>query len=219
MLRDVTNLYNRNLISIVILNLVLVIPVTFFIYCAISYFSILDTVEFSNLMTAFFIIVNFTVLFPPFLFLAKNDLNETTFRYFELLKVFFTKFGYTAILTLFFYLIAVFGSVLLFIPSILACMVILLIPLFSDEENIGNALKKVWRVVKDENIFLFIDILIVLSVNLLIWSGSLYLISNFENNNLVYLTIRVLSNAIFFPFLYFYLTVKYRKDLGDDRGY
>ncbi|WP_458415052.1 hypothetical protein ACNQFZ_09740 [Schinkia sp. CFF1] len=136
-----------------------------------------------------------------------------------MLKVFFTKFGYTAILTLFFYLIAVFGSVLLFIPSILACMVILLIPLFSDEENIGNALKKVWRVVKDENIFLFIDILIVLSVNLLIWSGSLYLISNFENNNLVYLTIRVLSNAIFFPFLYFYLTVKYRKDLGDDREY
>ncbi|ESU34315.1 hypothetical protein G3A_01700 [Bacillus sp. 17376] len=49
----------------------------------------------------------------------------------------------------------------------------------------------------------------------LVWAGSLYLLEGFENNNLVYISIRVLINALFLPLIYIYLTIKYRQDLGE----
>ncbi|HHY71923.1 MAG TPA: hypothetical protein GX497_01565 [Bacillus bacterium] len=218
MLRDIADIYNRNLISIVMLSLILVIPVTYFIYSAISYLSLLDTVELNNVIAILLIIANFTVLFPPFLYIALNELNDTSIKFIDLVKVFPSKFGFTAFLTLLFFLIAVFGSVLFFIPSIIACMFILILPLFSDEDSIRKALKKVWRVIKSEHIFILIDLLIIVSFNLLVWSSLLYLLSSFENNNLVYITIRVLVNAVVFPLIYFYLAIKYRRDMGEEYG-
>ena len=62
---------------------------------------------------------------------------------------------------------------------------------------------------KKEHIFILIDILIIVSLNFLIWSGSLYLLSSFENNGLVFIAVRVLLNALFLPLIYFYLTIKF----------
>jgi len=216
MIRDITDLFNRNLINIIGINLLLVIPFTFFIYSSINYFYLVETVEMKNLIVAFLIIINFTALFPPFFYIAIHDLNDESLRFKEMLKVFFEKFGYIVFFTLIFYLIGIFGYFLLYIPTLIAMMVILLLPLYSDQDTIKNSLSGVWRMVKKENIFILLDVLIILFLNVLVWFGSLYLLAGFENNNLVYLTIRVLLNALLFPLIYFYLTLKYRRDLSEE---
>lgn len=218
MIREVIDIFNRNIVLIVWIGLALVIPVTFFTFCAITYVSMLDTVESSNLIAAFLIILNFTILFPPFLYMAKNDLNDKQTRFIDLMGIFIGKFGFTALFTFIFFLIAIFGSALFFIPSIFAIITILLLPLFSDEDRIKEAFKGTWGIVRSEHLFILLDLLIILSLNLLVWSGSLYLLASFENNTLVFITIRVLLNALFFPLIYFYLIMKYRRDLGDEYG-
>lgn len=218
MIRDMTDIFNRNLINIIWFNLLLVIPFTFFIYIAIEYFYVIETVEWSNLIVAFLIILNFTALFPPFFYMALQDLKDQSVGIKEMLKVFFDKFGYIVFFTLVFYLIGTLGYILLFIPTILAVMVLLLMPLYSDKDSFKNSLRSVWSMIKQENIFILFDVLIILSLNVLVWSGSLYLLEGFENNNLVFIAIRVLLNALVFPLIYFYLTIKYRKDLGEDYG-
>ncbi|WP_071396392.1 hypothetical protein [Bacillus tuaregi] len=218
MIRDISDILNRNIVTILLFNLVLVIPISFFIFTAIQYFYVIDTVEMVNLIALFLIIINFTALFPPFFYLASRDLQDQPCHLIDMVKVFFRNFGYMSFITILFFMIGALGSFFLFIPTILSIMVIFLIPLFCDKHTILEAFKGIWRVVKKEHISILLDIFIVLSLNLLVWSGSLYLLANFENNSLVYITVRVLLNALFFPLIYFYLTIKYRDDLGEVYG-
>ncbi|RFU67767.1 hypothetical protein D0469_13650 [Peribacillus saganii] len=218
MIRDITDMFNRHLLNIILINLVLVMPFTFFIFSAIAYFGGLETIQLNNLIIVFLIIINFTALFPPFFYMAKNDLSETPYSWMDLLKVFFGEFGYIGFFTIVLFLIGMFGSVLLFIPTVLATAAILLIPLFSDEKSIRKSISGVWKVLKEEHIFILLDVLIIAALNLLVWSGSLYLLADFENNSFVYIIVRVLLNAFLFPLIFFYLTIKYRKDLGAAYG-
>ena len=88
MIRDVTEMFNRNLINILLISVVIVIPFSFFILSAINYFYVIDTIELNNLMAVFLIAMNFTALFPPFFYLAKHDLQDLPFNLFDLIKVF-----------------------------------------------------------------------------------------------------------------------------------
>lgn len=218
MIRDISDIYNRNIVTILLISLVLVIPFTFFIFTAIQYFYVIDTVEMDNLIALFLIIINFTALFPPFFHLASKDLQDHPCQFMDLVKVFFRNFGYMSFVTILFFIIGALGSFFLFIPTVLSIIVIFLIPLFTDKGNIREAFNGIWNIMKKEHISILLDIFIVLSLNLLVWSGTLYLLANFENNSLVYITVRVLLNAIFLPLIYFYLTIKYRDDLGEGYG-
>ncbi len=218
MIRDISDIFNRNIVTILLFNLVLVIPISLFIFTAIQYFYMIDTVEMDNLIALSLIIINFTALFPPFFYLASQDLQDQSCKFIDMVKVFFRNFGYISFITILFFMIGAFGSFFLFIPTVLSMIVIFLIPLFTDQHSIRDAFKGIWNVMKKEHILILLDILIVLSLNLLVWSGSLYLLAGFENNSLVYITIRALLNALFFPLVYFYLTIKYRDDLGEVYG-
>jgi len=218
MIRDISDIFNRNIVTILLFNLVLVIPISFFSFTAIQYFYVIDTVEMDNLIALFLIIINFTALFPPFFYLASKDLQDQPCKLIDMVKVFFRNFGYMSFITILFFMIGAFGSFFLFIPTVLSIIVIFLIPLFTDKHNIRDAFKGIWNVMKKEHILILLDIFIVLSLNLLVWSGSLYLLAGLENNGLVYITVRALLNALLFPLIYFYLTIKYRDDLGEVYG-
>jgi hypothetical protein len=215
MIRDITDIFNRNLIYILGLSLAVVIPYTFFILSAINYFYIVDTIEYQNLIAIFLIVMNFTALFPPFYYLAKSDLQDTTVKWTDLIKTFLRNFGLITFFTALFFIIGMVGSVLFFIPTILSIIIIFLLPLFCDQTSIRKVFHNIWGVIKKEHIFILLDIIIIVSLNLLIWSGSMFLLSSFENNSLVFVAVRVLLNALFLPVIYFYLTIKYRKDLGE----
>jgi hypothetical protein len=213
MLRDVADLYNRNITNILLICLILVVPFTFFNYAAIVYIMNLDTLEYANIPALALWVLNFTILFPPFFLIAKKDATDQEVNLKEILSFFIMRFGFVSIITVSFFVIGMFGSILLFIPTFFAGLVILLFPLYTDRENIGEALKGVWEIILKEHIFLLLDVLIIVSLNVLVWSGSLYLLSSFENNTLVFIVLRALINSLVFPIVYFYLTFKYRKDL------
>ncbi|MEW9109776.1 hypothetical protein ACQCT6_12240 [Cytobacillus gottheilii] len=214
MLRDVADLYNRNIINILLICLILVVPITFFNYAAIVYIMNLNTLEYANIPALALWVLNFTILFPPFFLIAKMDRTEQEVNLKQILSFFIMKFGFVAAITIVFFAIGMFGSLLLFIPSLIAVLIILLFPLYADRESIKDAMQGVWEIIKREHIFLFIDVLIIVSLNVLVWSGSLYLLGGFENNTLVFIVLRALINSLIFPVVYFYLTFKYRKDFA-----
>lgn len=213
MLRDVAEIYNRNIINILLICLVLVIPVTLFTFFAITYLIENPALEYANIPSFCLWILNFTILFPPFFYIIKMDASDKEIGFIKLLSVFINKFGLVALATIAFFIVGLFGSILLLIPSFFSILFILLLPLFTDRENVGEVLKGVWGIIKKEHIFILLDVLIIVSLNVLVWSGSLYLIANFENNTIVFITLRAVINALLFPLIYFYLSLKYRKDL------
>ncbi|MDE3840774.1 hypothetical protein C0966_15980 [Bacillus methanolicus] len=212
MVRDIIDIYNRNVITILILSLVLVFPVTFFVYFASIYLYQADSIEYANLPVLYLLVLNFTVLFPPFFSLAQNDLNDRLYKKRKLIMIFINKFGYITFLTLAFFFIGIFGSFFFFIPTFIAGCLMLLFPLFSDEGKVGISIRKTWTIFKKEHIFILLDILLLISLNVLAWAGATYLVANFENNTMVYILLRAIINSIIFPLVYFYLTIKYRKD-------
>jgi hypothetical protein len=213
MLRDVADLYNRNIIQILLICLILVIPITFFNYSAIVYITGLDALEYANIPAFCIWILNFTMLFPPFFLIAKMDAADKETSVKNIILFFLSKFGAVAFITIALFIVGIAGSFLFLIPTVLAVIIILLFPLFTDHPHIGGSLKNVWKVVKNEHVFILLDVIIIVSLNVLVWSGSLYLLESFENNTFVFVTLRALVNALIFPILYFYLTYKYRKDL------
>lgn len=210
MIRDVLDVYNRHIMNILLLCVCLVIPVTFFLFFTISYFYEAETVELSNLTALFFMILNFTLLCPPFLTLAWKDYHDEEIQLSDLLKSFVNHFGYIALMTLFLYFICLAGSFLLFIPTIIAVAMLLLFPLFTNESDLKESLQKVWNTIKNEHILIYIDLLIIGSLNVLVWSGLTYLMQGFENNQFAYISLRAIINSLLLPFIYFYLTIKYR---------
>ncbi|QPC48279.1 hypothetical protein [Mangrovibacillus cuniculi] len=215
MIRDIRDLYNRNLLSIIFISCLLVIPYSIFTLSMIEYVQTSIFIELDNIVAVFFIILNFSVLVPPYLYLVKKDYREEEIKVTEALKLFTTSFGYIFFFSFLFYAIGTLGSILLFIPSIIAALFLFLLPLYADKESIKESLQKVLQTLKKEHLFIFLDILLILCLNYLIWSGAVYLIDSFENNTFVYMLIRSLLNAIFLPIIYFYLFYKYRLDLGD----
>lgn len=127
-------------------------------------------------------------------------------------KAFINNFGYIFIFTFIFYILSVYGSFLLLIPTFIGLSMILLMPLFIQKKSIRDSLRSAWKVVKEENIFILIDLLIIVSLNVFVWSGALYIVQGFENNLFFYIILRSLINALLFPFIYIYLTIKYQQD-------
>jgi hypothetical protein len=211
MIREVLDIYNRNILPILICCVTLVAPVTYFLLFAIEHIISLDTVEYTSLTALFLLVLNFSILFPPFFFITWQDLNDEQFALRDVFSTFVLQFGFVLIGTLSFYLIAIFGSVLFLIPTFVGIAMILLLPLFTERKSVKDSLKGLWSIVLSENIFILLDVVIIVCLNYLVWSGVTYIVADFENNQLVYVTLRAFVNALLFPLIYIYLTVKYRK--------
>ncbi|MYL33833.1 hypothetical protein GLW05_09500 [Pontibacillus yanchengensis] len=89
-----------------------------------------------------------------------------------------------------------------------------LLPLFIEQNEVKESIVKVFRIIRIENIGLFMDLLGIVSINVLLWAGVTYLVVDFENNLLVYITLRTLLHSTLFPLIYFYLTLKYKVEMN-----
>lgn len=207
-------MYNRHLIKIVMLSVLLVIPFTLFCYFATYYlYQQLTNDQYPNLYALFFIVVNFTLIIPVFRRLAITDVEDDEYpSVVELLYEFIKHFGVILFLTIPFYIIGILGSSLFFIPTFLCFSMILLIPFYVSHNGVKDILRYAGRTMRNENIILFLDWLVILSVQALVWGGIMVAFANFENNFYVYGIARAILNSFVFPLLIFYLTFRYHNN-------
>ncbi|WP_148709102.1 hypothetical protein [Falsibacillus albus] len=137
-------------------------------------------------------------------------MNDNSYNIGELFNYFIKNIGLILAASCFLYLFAAIGSVILFIPTFIGLTMLLLIPIFSDQERIKDVLQQTWKVILKDNIFILLDLLIIISLNLLVWSAISNMIQGFNNNLFVYIILRAFLNALILPLIYIYLTLKYR---------
>ncbi|MBP3039331.1 hypothetical protein J9303_07505 [Bacillaceae bacterium Marseille-Q3522] len=214
MIKEIASIFNRNITLIVMLSFSLVLPLSMFLFIAVIYIYGYAEINLKNIYALCLSILNFTLVFPPFFLLVKKDMTGEEVRFRELIKYFFDKFGFVLLTTVFLYVIALAGFFLLFIPTIISIFMLLLFPLYLEQERFGLVFKNTWKLIKQEHLFLIVDLLLIVSLYLLLWSGAFYLMSSFDNNSFVYMILRAIMNALAFPLMYFYLICKYRKDFS-----
>ncbi|GAA0465648.1 hypothetical protein [Alkalibacillus silvisoli] len=212
MIKESFSIYNRYLIQIMLLSVIIIIPLSIICYFGMVYLmQELDQSQYANLYALFLIIVNFTLVIPVFRRMAENDLqDEEESTLMDLIYEFAKHFGFIIMITIPVYIAGVLGSVLLFIPTIMALLIILLVPFFVDYKKIKDIFRQVGRVLLKENISLLFDFVIIISLHVLVWGLMMMSLSNFENSVIVFGFARSLVNALIFPILIFYLTQRYR---------
>ncbi|WP_153729278.1 hypothetical protein [Salinibacillus xinjiangensis] len=213
MIRESLELYNRHLIKILLLSVLFVIPLTLFCYVATYYlFDQLTSEQHPNLYALFLIVINFVLVIPSFMKLALTDIEDDELPSVgQLIYEGLRYFGLILFLTIPFYIVGVLGSAFFFIPTILCFAIILLIPFFVKQKTVGDVFRQVGKTLRNENIFLLLDLLVIVSVQILVWGLLMIIFANFENNFYVYGLARSMMNSFIFPLLVFYFTIKYRK--------
>lgn len=216
MFRETFGIYNRNLLKIMLIGLLVVLPVSIFCFQAISYVFTDVSSKYSNIYATFFIVINFTLLYPPFIRITLQDINDgDSASIKDLIIAFVNDFGLIVLFTLGLYFLALWGIGLAFIPTIISLVLLVIFPLFVDQKKITSVIKQLGRVMLKENIFILFDLLIIVSINLLVWAGISILLNSFDNNFYVYAFTRSLINVALFPLIYIYLTIKYKSERGD----
>lgn len=209
MFRDILDIYNRNIISIITLSLVLVIPVNIATVMFILYVSGSEQFRYPSLVNLCILLINFIILFPPFSLMVMNDLEDKDTSLKDCLFSFIHYFSFLLVFTIMVYLLSLLGAVFLFIPTLIGAVYLFLIPVFIHSNSVKVNFLQVWNLFKNENIFIVFDMIMLGSLQLLVWLLAAYLIDQFENNVIVYISLKVLVNTILFPFFYIYITRKY----------
>ncbi|MFD1204967.1 MULTISPECIES: hypothetical protein [Sporosarcina] len=215
MFKDMVDVYNRNLIGILLLMLFIIFPITSFIFIAIIQFSI----EFEGNLSVFFLgyslLFNFIICLPPFLWLTLRDFEDERAGLKECLTFFATQFGPLLFTSFLFYTLAIYTSWMMMVPTIVLLLFTIIYPFFSDYPSIKEMFVQAKNKIIEENIAIVVDMIIVVSVLLFLWAGMMFFIQNFNNNMLSYMLVRSLINMIIFPILYIYLTIRYRQKKED----
>ncbi|MFI8688553.1 hypothetical protein [Rossellomorea sp. NPDC077527] len=212
MLKETFYIFNQNLVKIFLLSLAVVLPVSYLIQSFVIYFLTADYLMTPNLYSICMVLINFTILFPPFVVVAKNYLNDEEYSIKDSLQSFLDNFFLILIVTIIAFIIMVVGSPLILIPTLISLSFLIVFPLFAtDDIPLINKIKNAWSVMKNENIGLLGDLILVISINILLWFLLTLFVDKMENSLIVYLTLKVLIFTIFSPLIYIYLAVKYHK--------
>lgn len=211
MIKTSFEMYNKYLIKIMMISLMIVIPLSLFVYFSVYYLSdYLAADQYPHLYIMFLLIMNFICVVPVYRKLTKSEMDDeeepTTI---ELVKEFFGHFGVILLVSLPLFMIAIYGIVLAFIPTIICSALILVFPFYVHELNFKSILNKTGSVLIRENILIVLDLMIIISAQILIYSLLMLAFSNFESNIYVYGIIQALVNAVVYPLLIFYLTQRY----------
>jgi hypothetical protein len=213
MLKETFYIFNQNMVKIFTLSLLVVLPVSYLIQSFVVYFLNAEYISTPNLYAMCMILLNFTVVFPPFFVLAKQYLNDEEYNLKTSIISFLDNFFLILIVTVISFVIMIFGAPLILIPTLLSLAFLLVFPMIASEElPVGVKIKKTWSVIKRENIGILGDLILVISLNIALWFLFTLFVENMENNLLVYLTLKVLIYTMFSPLIYIFLTVKYHKE-------
>ncbi len=201
------------------ISVIIVIPLTLFLYFATIYlYDFMEADQYPNLYMLFFIIINFICLIPMYRKLAESDLeDEEDPTIWELIKEFLKHFGMVLFISVPLFLIGLIGMSLAFIPTAICGAIMLVFPFAVHYLDIKKMLTATGSILKRENIFILLDLAIVVSAQILIYSLIMQAFANFENSYYVYGITRALVNATVFPLLIFYLTQRYTVELNEQR--
>ncbi|WP_252502256.1 hypothetical protein [Sporosarcina sp. Marseille-Q4943] len=210
MFKNIFDIYNRNLLDILFLMVLVILPVTSLIFIAIIYFGTAFDGELSVFFLGYSIIINFIICLPPFLWMILKDLNDEKAGLKKCLTFFATQFGPLLFTSFIFYTLAIYTSWMMLVPTILILLFTMIYPFFSDYPTLKDMFIQAKNKIFEENIAIFVDLIIIISTLVLLWAGMTYFMQNYDNNIVSFMLIRSLLNMIVFPFLYIYLTVRYR---------
>ena len=213
MLREILDIYNSNWNQILVWSLLIIFPVTSLSFLFLIYFNWSEDVLIPDYLSGFAVFINFIICIPPFMKMVIRTKNDEPINATEGLVFFVKQFGMLFIMTIILYVIAIVGASFLLIPTFIALLFLLVFPFFSDGKSVKNVFLKTVHTIKRENFALLGDLLIIFSVNIACWGITMIFLSQFENNVLSFIIIRNLLNTCMFPFLYIYLTLRYRKDV------
>lgn len=213
MLREIMDIYNSNWNQILVWSLLIIFPVTSLSFLFLIYFNWSEDVLIPEYLSGFAVFINFIICIPPFMEMVIKTKHDEVINASEGLVVFVKQFGLLFISTIVLYFIVIVGVSFLLIPTFIALLFLLVFPFFSDGKSVKNVFLKTAHTIKRENFALLGDLLIIFSVNIACWGITMIFLSQFENNVLSFIIIRNLLNICMFPFLYIYLTLRYRKDV------
>jgi hypothetical protein len=200
------SIYSRQLLKILPVSLVLFLPFQFIVYGWMLYLQEIQAVQFYHLISFFLYILLFIVLFPPYIEIALADLNdeETTFK--QIFFSFIRNFGLLFLLSIVLFIFALFGVVLLLIPTFISLGIMLLLPLYCDFSNsIRDIMIKILMVMREKYIEIIASLIFIISFNLLVWYLLTNVLSYFETNHITYIILRIILNLFIFPYFYILL--------------
>lgn len=205
------DIYNRNWAQILLWSIVIIVPVTSLSFLGIIYINGSEEVSIPHYLSGLALFLNFTLCVPPFMQMVLAEEMDETISPLEGIRVFFQRFGLLLIFTILIYVVAVYGMFLFFVPTIFALFFLLIFPFFSDDRSVKEILNRTFRTIGKENLSLFGDVIVVMSINLGIWAIIMVFFEQYENNVLAYLLVRNVMNILVFPLTYIYLTLRYRR--------
>jgi hypothetical protein len=213
MIREIIDIYNRNLLLILLLSLLIIFPITI-----AGYFAIMLSFEIDNLSTPSYfagllLLINFVICAPPFLKLVLIDMEDDKMTMKQGFLFFIKQLGPLLVITILLYFAAIYSMWMFFIPSVLILIFLLVFPYFSDEKQLKKMVSKTIKKVVDENFVILIDLIIVISLSLLVWAIMMYFMQNYENNIYGYMILRGVLNVISLPLIYIYLSLRYRNEM------
>ena len=213
MIREILDIYNSNWNQILVWSLLIIFPVTTLSLIFLIYFNWSEDILIPEYLSGFVIFINFIICIPPFMKMVIRTKNDESINSTEGLVFFVKQFGIIFVMTIVLYFIAIVGASFLLIPTFMALLILLVFPFFLDSKSVKNVYVKTIHTIKRENFALLGDLLIIFSLNIACWGITMFFISQYENNIISFLIIRILLNIFMFPFLYIYLTLRYRKDV------
>lgn len=215
MIRDIFDIYNRNWSQILIWSFVIILPVTVISFLSMIYVYTSENAVAPEYFSVFAIILNFIICIPPFMKMVIVYKQDHSINSLEGILYFIKQFGILFVFTGIFYLIAVIGIYFLFIPTILALVFLLIFPFFSEGRNVKEIYKNTIQVIMKENISLIGELLVIFCLNIGCWVIMMLFLAQYENNIFAFLVFRVLLNALVFPIIYIYLTLRFRKEISN----
>ena len=210
MFKNIVDLFNRNIVTILLLMVIVILPITCIIYVAVIYYSSEFEGELSAFVLGFSVLINFIICIPPFLLVILKDLNDEKASLKECLKFFSTQFGPLLFSSFLFYTLAIYTSWMLFIPTFILLLFTMIYPFYSDYPTLREMFVHAKDKIIEENIAIIVDVIIITSTLVFLWAGISYFIQNFDNNIISFMLIRSTLNMGIFPMLYIYLTLRYR---------
>lgn len=211
MIREILDIYNRNWNQILIWSTIIILPITTFTFFSMIFLNVSEDILAPHYFMGFIFILNFILCIPPFFKMVIIDQQDEVIKSIDGIFFFVKQFGLYFLITGVFYFIAYLGMYLLFIPTLFALFFLLVFPFFSENRSLKEIFTQTVQAIVKENFALIGDLIIILSINLGIWLGMMLFFGQYENNIFAYLIIRIVLNILVFPFIYIYLTLRFRR--------
>jgi len=214
MIREILDIYNRNWSQILVWSLIIILPVTMITFLSMVYVTSSENSITPHYFTGLIILLNFILCIPPFVKMVMVDKQDETYKPIDGILLFCKQFGLLLIFSSILYFIAFIGMYLLFIPTVVALIFLLVFPFFSEGRSVREVFYQTVKAIVRENIALIGDVIVIVCINLVVWLAVLLFLQQYDNNLLAFIIIRSVLNILVFPFFYIYLTLRYRPTQG-----